>query len=75
MNVTEFQLGRESRYMVLFDREHPCADAVARSPGWLREVKRRASSALTMRVIQWLRKPAAEFIHSASNRRRAVKPH
>lgn len=31
---------------------------------------RMADLALTMRVTQWLRRPAAEFIHAASSRRR-----
>jgi hypothetical protein len=32
---------------------------------------RMADMALSMRVTQWLRRPAAEFIHSASSQRRA----
>lgn len=32
---------------------------------------RTADMALTMRVTQWLRRPAAEFIHPASSRDRA----
>jgi hypothetical protein len=32
---------------------------------------RTAHMALTMRVTQWLRKPAAEFIHPASSQHRA----
>jgi hypothetical protein len=30
-----------------------------------------ADMALTMRVTQWLRRPAAEFIHPASSQHRA----
>jgi hypothetical protein len=43
------------------------------TPGRLTNLRtaRQADMALTMRVTQWLRKPAAEFIHSASSRHRA----
>jgi hypothetical protein len=49
------------------------AGLIGTSPGRLAHLRtaRMADLALTMRVTQWLRKPAAEFIHPASSRHRA----
>ncbi|MGH3305476.1 MAG: hypothetical protein ACRDOK_28205 [Streptosporangiaceae bacterium] len=49
------------------------AEQIGCTPGRLTNLRtaRMADMALTMRVTQWLRRPAAEFIHSADGRHRA----
>jgi hypothetical protein len=49
------------------------AGQIGTTPGRLTNLRtaRMADMALTMRVTQWLRKPAAEFIQPASSRHRA----
>jgi transcriptional regulator with XRE-family HTH domain len=49
------------------------AEQIGCTPSRLTNLRtaRMADMALTMRVTQWLRRPAAEFIHPASSRHRA----
>ena len=49
------------------------AEQIGCTPGRLTNLRtaRMADMALTMRVTQWLRRPAAEFIHPAGGRHRA----